>query len=577
MADYHSLLMRAVANLPNSGTPASRGAIYERARKALLEQLRSLRPPLPEGDITREETALDAAIAEIEERYGPQDPAPPLASPSPTPPVAGKPVAAPRPATPPPPPQFSTVQRPSAPAAPGPAAPSARAPLQSGAPGQPGAAAMPVQGAAQRPPLPAPGRAQPAGSPQQAPTPVAGRPAAAAPTVASPARSQLAAAMANQPSSISRTGRAALPVGATDGKDEGLPGLAALDPAKAVRPNKTDDGNASDAPPVVASRRDEPGQWADAPEVAAEFDRPGLATRPEAEMQRPVAPGVEVAKPKPLLWIAAAVVLGIVLAVAAAAILMRQKPQDLAIKPPVETQQPAPPESSAKIAERVQTTSPAPAAPASSAPQATPSGPQGAAAPATSAPETPTQPAQSASPAPSAGRAAMLIASADNPQKPAVSLGSTVWSLIPPAPNQPGTVAVKAEADIPDLKMHATMTLRKNTDPTLQATHTIDLKFSFAEGAPITGFKDVGLPQMRKEDSTAAEALTSVKVKISDTYFLIALAKGEADTARNLDLMQTRSWFDFPLLLNDDRIAKIVFQKSPEGQAMLEKAFEAWK
>ena len=134
MADYHSLLMRAVANLPNAGTPASRGAIYERARKALLEQLRSLRPPLPEGDITREETALDAAIAEIEERYGPQDPAPPLASPPTIPPIAGKPVAAPRPASPPPPPQFSTVQRPSAPAAPGPAAPSARAPSQPGAP-----------------------------------------------------------------------------------------------------------------------------------------------------------------------------------------------------------------------------------------------------------------------------------------------------------------------------------------------------------------------------------------------------------------------------------------------------------
>ena len=136
---------------------------------------------------------------------------------------------------------------------------------------------------------------------------------------------------------------------------------------------------------------------------------------------------------------------------------------------------------------------------------------------------------------------------------------------------------MKAEADIPDLKMHATMTLRKNTDATLQATHTIDLKFSFADGAPITGFKDVGLPQMRIQDSTAADALTSVKVKISDTYFLIALAKGEADTTRTLDLMQTRSWFDFPLLLNDDRIAKVVFQKSPEGRAMLDKAFDAWK
>jgi hypothetical protein len=170
----------------------------------------------------------------------------------------------------------------------------------------------------------------------------------------------------------------------------------------------------------------------------------------------------------------------------------------------------------------------------------------------------------------------MLIAPADNPQKPVTSLGSTVWSMFSPAPGQPETVAVKAEADIPDLKMHPTMILRKNTDPTLQATHTIDLKFSFADGAPFNGFKDVGLPQMRKEDSTVAEMLTSVKVKISDVYFLIALAKGDSDTARNLDLMQTRAWFDFPLLLNDNRIAKVVFQKSLEGEAMLAKAFDMW-
>ena len=102
MADYHSLLTRAVANLPNAGTPATRAAIYGRARKALLEQLRSLRPPLPESDITREEKALDAAIAEIEGRHGSQDPAPPPASapPAPTSPAAGKPGAAPAKAVP---------------------------------------------------------------------------------------------------------------------------------------------------------------------------------------------------------------------------------------------------------------------------------------------------------------------------------------------------------------------------------------------------------------------------------------------------------------------------------------------
>ena len=350
-----------------------------------------------------------------------------------------------------------------------------------------------------------------------------------------------------------------------------------LDLAKAVRPLKADDAHASGAPPVVVTRPDEPVQSAAAPEVPGEFDRPGVGGRQDFEGQRPVAPTLDEGKPKPWLWIAAAVLLGVVLAVAGAAILMRQKPQDLAIKPPAEaTESPAPPPP-AKIAERVEPPSAAPAAPpvSSNEPKADQSAGQGA-APASPA-QSPNPPAAAAAPAPTAGRAAMLVASADNPEKPVVSLGSTVWSLIPAAPGAPGGVAVKAEADIPDLKMHATMTLRKNTDPTLQATHTIDLKFSFAEGAPITGFKDVGLPQMRMEDSTAAEALTSVKVKISDTYFLIALAKSDTDTARNLDMMKTRSWFDFPLLLNDDRIAKVVFQKSPEGQTMLEKAFEAWK
>ena len=329
--------MRAVANLPNAGTPATRGAIYGRARKALLEQLRSLRPPLPESDIAREENALDAAIAEIEERYGsgeaPQPPAPP----------------APAKAAPPPLPQPAAVQRP---AAPGPIPAATRAPSQVAAPGKPAPATSgPVPpAAAQRPQAPTQARTQPATNPPQAPVPPAGRPTAAPTPAVSPARAQLAAAIGNSPS-----GRAAPPVGVRGGRDDSVPGVGALDAGRAVRPNKADDANGPDAPPVIASHREEEMRSVEAPTVAAEMDRPGLVFRPEAEIQRPIAPGASVTKPKPLLWIGAAVVLGIVLAVAAAAILMRQKPQDLAIKPPVETQQPAEPESSAKIAQRIQT------------------------------------------------------------------------------------------------------------------------------------------------------------------------------------------------------------------------------
>ena len=82
MADYHSLLMRAVANLPNAGAPATRRAIYDRARQALLTQLRTLHPPLPESDIAREENALDAAIAQIELGLGSQAATPASAPPT---------------------------------------------------------------------------------------------------------------------------------------------------------------------------------------------------------------------------------------------------------------------------------------------------------------------------------------------------------------------------------------------------------------------------------------------------------------------------------------------------------------
>ncbi|HEX9169420.1 MAG TPA: hypothetical protein VF886_10930, partial [Roseiarcus sp.] len=408
----------------------------------------------------------------------------------------------------------------------------------------------------------------------------AGKPPALAPPAAtfiSPGRPQPAVGgPRQQPPSLELKGVGAPTTGTRDAREDNFP--PPQDLAKAARSARVDEVHGSGAPPVVATRPDEPMQSAAAPEILGEIDRPGAGARQDFEGQRPVAPGIEADKPKPWLWVAAAIALGVVLAVAGAAILMRQKPQDLAIKPPVEAKEPPAAQPPAKTSERIEPPAQTPVAPAgsASATKADQSAAQGA-APASPAAETQNPPGVSAAPAPSAGRAAMLVASADNPQKPVVSLGSTVWSLIPAAPNQPATVAVKAEADIPDLKMHATMTLRKNTDPTLQATHTIDLKFSFADGAPITGFKDVGLPQMRMEDSTAAEALTSVKVKISDTYFLIALAKGDSDIARNLDLMKTRTWFDFPLLLNDDRIAKVVFQKSSDGQAMLEKAFDAWK
>lgn len=65
MADFHPILARAIAGLTDK-SPEARRAVYDRARAALLAQLRSLDPPLSEADITRERLSLDEAVSRIE-------------------------------------------------------------------------------------------------------------------------------------------------------------------------------------------------------------------------------------------------------------------------------------------------------------------------------------------------------------------------------------------------------------------------------------------------------------------------------------------------------------------------------
>jgi hypothetical protein len=68
MADYYSLLAKLLDGLPDAST-ATRQGVYDRARRALAEQLRSVSPPLTEAEIEREGHSLEDAIAQLEARY----------------------------------------------------------------------------------------------------------------------------------------------------------------------------------------------------------------------------------------------------------------------------------------------------------------------------------------------------------------------------------------------------------------------------------------------------------------------------------------------------------------------------
>jgi hypothetical protein len=65
VTEYDSLLTRAVAALQNN-TNQTRENLYERAREALLRQLRNNDPPFSETEIAREQFALEAAITRVE-------------------------------------------------------------------------------------------------------------------------------------------------------------------------------------------------------------------------------------------------------------------------------------------------------------------------------------------------------------------------------------------------------------------------------------------------------------------------------------------------------------------------------
>ncbi|HEV7258608.1 MAG TPA: histidine kinase [Bosea sp. (in: a-proteobacteria)] len=137
MADFYPILARAVAGLPDR-SPAARNAIYDRARAALLAQLRSLDPPLGEAEIMRERLSLDEAVARIEADYDDALPQPDLAPLLPAEPE-------PEPPAPPAPPPDDEQQQPAM-AAPRPHAP---LPPQSLAPQPPATQALAPQAEAE--------------------------------------------------------------------------------------------------------------------------------------------------------------------------------------------------------------------------------------------------------------------------------------------------------------------------------------------------------------------------------------------------------------------------------------------
>ena len=156
--------------------------------------------------------------------------------------------------------------------------------------------------------------------------------------------------------------------------------------------------------------------------------------------------------------------------------------------------------------------------------------------------------------------------------------GTVSWSLQrePGANASPPEPVVQGRISIPGRGLTALMTFKRNTDPSLPASHLIEIVFSVPpdfEGGAIDSVQRIAMKQTEQD---RGNALIAVPAKITDDFHMIALNDFPDARATNLDLMRTRNWIDIPLAYRNGRRALLTLQKGPEGEKAFNEAIREW-
>ena len=157
--------------------------------------------------------------------------------------------------------------------------------------------------------------------------------------------------------------------------------------------------------------------------------------------------------------------------------------------------------------------------------------------------------------------------------------GDVVWSVVNESPTegQPPEPAIRAEAEIPDENLKMTMTIRRNADPTLPASHVIELLFTTPENFAGGSVANVQRLALKPSEQARGEPLIGVAGKISDGFFIIALNNLEQAMQNNMALLQNEQWIDIPIAYASGRRALMSIEKGVPGDRVFKEAIEAWK
>ncbi len=101
-------------------------------------------------------------------------------------------------------------------------------------------------------------------------------------------------------------------------------------------------------------------------------------------------------------------------------------------------------------------------------------------------------------------------------------------------------------------------------------------RYRRAGGFPRQRVRSVPRLVMKPTEEARGQPLVGASAKVADGFFWIALSSIDADVKSNLGLLKDRDWIDLPFVYETGQRAILTFEKGTPGQRVFEKALAAW-
>jgi hypothetical protein len=135
---------------------------------------------------------------------------------------------------------------------------------------------------------------------------------------------------------------------------------------------------------------------------------------------------------------------------------------------------------------------------------------------------------------------------------------------------------VEATIEVPERKLKAIVSFKRNADVSLPASHIIEVVFDLPDDFAEGNVESVQRIAFKQTEQDRGNSLIAVPAKITDDFHMIAL-NDDADARKvNTELMKSRSWIDIPVIYRNNRRALLTFEKGSTGTEAFDKALAQW-